>query len=908
MPVMTEDVGLSSPTKPSFMTFIKQLKQRPPKDDSDPFSPLSTSPNSISPYLQPMQGSYDKAKPRPPLYHMSHSAAAISSRPLSSSYETPTSNTSKGIFGVPLEQSIKCAHATIQIRDKNNQAAVGKIPVIVANCARLLKRDATQIEGIFRLSGSARRIKELQLILTDPNQNYGKDLDWSPYSVHDAANLLRRYLNYLPEPIVPLLFYDKFREPLDKYPNIVEHLQGLSAISATSPPSSTPMSPATNTEEGDTQVNAMSLSPPRDSIDPLEKESTSEGDKAPPVDLAQLKKESRLAVKDYRDLIEKLPILNQQLLLYILDLLYTFTRESDKNLMPAVNLASIFQPSILSHPSHDMSPQEYHLSRAITQFLIENFPKLAGCAVRTWVPSDDSNAPQANSHLMSPVQRKHSRSMSSVNVPNAVNDLGLEIYTMRSKNEPITNEATSMGSTAPTNGSTPKLTESTLHQHQQQQSLQKPSIFRRRSRRSSESPFNSNPTSGRNSPMVSPSDETRSSSGGFFQSLKRTASLSRRRANSSSTTSSVLGLEQQNNSTSSLTGQRQGSRSGSIPNVSVTSFNESSIEEESTPELKSELHQDVTKSNTTTEPSDQFPSDESGREDDSRKDVDAMEEIKEETLEAVAELPSEDEASFNKPPVKSPSSVTIKPNVQAATVIVAKPVPKRTEIKSMLIDDVLTETKNNLPQPPQVFLTTTSANDFSDMDTSEAETSQSELTDVTSTSFRRLSTRMSSSSKHQHSISSLLRRRSGSQSLSLGQNPSFTKIDNHRMFAGTNELSAPYPSSSLTSPAINSVQSVNGSSVGSAAVSPAEIATSPRRSLAYFGLQHANDSESSVGLESDEDFGSTLSGQAEPTKMRGSTRSRKNVSKWRRSLMALNIPFPSPNSAEEDRNPLESHA
>src|ERR1700744_144567 len=75
---------------------------------------------------------------------------------------------------------------------------------------------ATEVEGIFRLSGSARRIKELQEIFDSP-ERYGKGLDWTGYTVHDAANILRRYLNQLPEPIVPLEFYESFREPLRVY-------------------------------------------------------------------------------------------------------------------------------------------------------------------------------------------------------------------------------------------------------------------------------------------------------------------------------------------------------------------------------------------------------------------------------------------------------------------------------------------------------------------------------------------------------------------------------------------------------------------------------------------------------------------------------------------------------------------
>lgn len=56
---------------------------------------------------------------------------------------------------------------------------------------------ATQTEGIFRVSGSNKRINELQAIFDQPPR-YGKDFDWTGYSVHDAASVLRRYLNSLP--------------------------------------------------------------------------------------------------------------------------------------------------------------------------------------------------------------------------------------------------------------------------------------------------------------------------------------------------------------------------------------------------------------------------------------------------------------------------------------------------------------------------------------------------------------------------------------------------------------------------------------------------------------------------------------------------------------------------------------
>jgi hypothetical protein len=57
---------------------------------------------------------------------------------------------------------------------------------------------------------SAKRIGQLQQIFnTAPD--YGRQLDWKGYSVHDAANVLRRYLNYLPEPVITHNLYQPFR-------------------------------------------------------------------------------------------------------------------------------------------------------------------------------------------------------------------------------------------------------------------------------------------------------------------------------------------------------------------------------------------------------------------------------------------------------------------------------------------------------------------------------------------------------------------------------------------------------------------------------------------------------------------------------------------------------------------------
>jgi hypothetical protein len=174
---------------------------------------------------------------------------------------------------------------------------------------------ATTVPGIFRLSGSEKRIKDLKTIFDSPDR-YGKGLDWEGYNVHDAANVLRRYLNDLPEPVVPLDLYEKFREPL----------RGATKQ-------------AVGDAEGPQFVENF---------------------------------DEKAAIEKYQHLITELPPLNRQLLLYILDLLAVFAAKSEENLMTSHNLAAIFQPGMLSHPVHAMAPEEYRLNQCVLIFLIEN--------------------------------------------------------------------------------------------------------------------------------------------------------------------------------------------------------------------------------------------------------------------------------------------------------------------------------------------------------------------------------------------------------------------------------------------------------------------------------------------------------------------------------------------------------
>ncbi|POW05961.1 hypothetical protein PSTT_09359 [Puccinia striiformis] len=199
------------------------------------------------------------------------------------------------IFGTKLEDSLQTASVAISMIGSDQKAYIyGFIPVVVAKCGLYLKENGTHIEGIFRISGSTKRMKELQAIFDDP-PFYGKDLDWKsnpnhspdqhdtlesdlkPYfTIHDAANVLRRYLMCLPEPLISQSMYEDLKDVLKKF----------------------------------------------------------ESDK--PKQIKLFKSLLSTSIKPS----------TQYLLLYLLDLLSVFANRSDQNLMTANNLAVVFQPAL----------------------------------------------------------------------------------------------------------------------------------------------------------------------------------------------------------------------------------------------------------------------------------------------------------------------------------------------------------------------------------------------------------------------------------------------------------------------------------------------------------------------------------------------------------------------------------
>ncbi|ABN68564.2 GTPase activating protein (GAP) for RHO [Scheffersomyces stipitis CBS 6054] len=325
-------------------------------------------------------------------------------------------------FGVPLEVAIREASAKISILNpdpSDHGLQYGEIPIVVAKCGVFLKNNGLTVEGIFRVGGSSKRLKELQHIFNTP-PIYGKKLKWDGYTVHDAASILRRYLNALPEPLIPLGLYESFRDPLRKRTRIINYMkykaENPSKTSKSALSSSTALPVETEStssqlteanidrlnETGSTVTAAAAASHPTITVvsesqqqNPGEEQSTGEINAAimegsssqlteeeqrkslkKSKNYKKLTRDVHEAIEEYKQLLDELPTASRQLLFYILDLLAMVQNHSGENLMSSRNLAAIFQPSILSHPNHDLDPEEYALSQSVVEFLVQYAYKL----------------------------------------------------------------------------------------------------------------------------------------------------------------------------------------------------------------------------------------------------------------------------------------------------------------------------------------------------------------------------------------------------------------------------------------------------------------------------------------------------------------------------------------------------
>lgn len=294
------------------------------------------------------------------------------------------------VFGVSLSESLSIASAEVIVQSE--LVSFGRIPIVVAKCGAYLKANGLETSGIFRIAGNGKRVKELQCIFSSPPDYASKFSNWDGFTVHDVASLLRRFLNNLEEPLIPLDLYEDFRSPLRNRPRILRYMTNKAAVKNSSKQrqqsqsqSHPQLHQSQNTQPSFQGPKPLAQMNSENSDNEEDKENDGDGEQDEDANSAEaeerrkkklrhkrrLTRDVRSAVKEYEQLFTNISNDAKQLTIYLLDLLSLFSRQSRFNLMTARNLAAIFQPSILSHPQHDMDPKEYELSRIVTEFLIE---------------------------------------------------------------------------------------------------------------------------------------------------------------------------------------------------------------------------------------------------------------------------------------------------------------------------------------------------------------------------------------------------------------------------------------------------------------------------------------------------------------------------------------------------------
>ncbi|KAJ1661462.1 GTPase activating protein (GAP) for Rho1p, partial [Coemansia sp. RSA 25] len=115
------------------------------------------------------------------------------------------------LFGMSLSSAVKVAGVHVGSVAESGEACI--VPTVVAVCGQHLCEQGQQTQGIFRVNGSMKRVQLLQDEFCE-RPLYGRHVEWSRYTLHDAATILRRYLISLPEAVISVAHYSAFLDKL----------------------------------------------------------------------------------------------------------------------------------------------------------------------------------------------------------------------------------------------------------------------------------------------------------------------------------------------------------------------------------------------------------------------------------------------------------------------------------------------------------------------------------------------------------------------------------------------------------------------------------------------------------------------------------------------------------------------
>ncbi|CAO3615727.1 unnamed protein product [Cunninghamella blakesleeana] len=103
------------------------------------------------------------------------------------------------LFGKPLENTIH----------QNNENGLC-IPFTVQLCFNEIIKRGLKTEGLFRLSGATSEVIQLQLAFEQQEQQNTMMMDLSKYDIHSITSVVKKYLHFLPDSVIPVNYHDQF--------------------------------------------------------------------------------------------------------------------------------------------------------------------------------------------------------------------------------------------------------------------------------------------------------------------------------------------------------------------------------------------------------------------------------------------------------------------------------------------------------------------------------------------------------------------------------------------------------------------------------------------------------------------------------------------------------------------------
>ncbi|KAK3364710.1 putative RhoGAP group protein [Lasiosphaeria hispida] len=116
--------------------------------------------------------------------------------------ESPADLEPLAIFGVPISQSLLVARGLGGTQHNGGGSSSREYPLCVLRCVYFIRERGISAPDIFGQEGDAEQLAQLKGIFDSVETGYGKELDWSRFSVYEAADLILLFLSELPAPII----------------------------------------------------------------------------------------------------------------------------------------------------------------------------------------------------------------------------------------------------------------------------------------------------------------------------------------------------------------------------------------------------------------------------------------------------------------------------------------------------------------------------------------------------------------------------------------------------------------------------------------------------------------------------------------------------------------------------------